>query len=155
MLIFAIFLSQFTLLLYNFLLTICLCVKDNIISTKFVRILMNHNRGCYCRTGAFKSSFFPRTIIEWNGLDLQIKNLFYPAFKKYFIDKFRQVPNSVFNVDNLIQIKLLTRLRLWLSHSKNDRFNYKFQNCKSWIVFVVLRVSQQLTSSCIAIFKFW
>ena len=120
MLIDAIFLSQFTLLLYNFLLGICFCVQDNIISTKFVRILMYHNRGCYIRTGAFKSSFFPRTIIEWNGLDLQIQNLFYPAFRKYFIDKFRRVPNSMFNVDILIEIKLLTRLRLWLSHSKQD-----------------------------------
>ena len=73
---------------------------------------MYHNRGCYSRTGAFKSSFFPRAIIEWDGLDLQIQNLLYPAFKKYFIDKFRRVPNYVFNVDNLIEIKLLTRLRL-------------------------------------------
>ena len=122
------FLSQFTLMLYNFLLAICCCVKENIISTKFVRILTYHNWGCYSRTGAFKSSFFPWTIIEWNGLDLQIQNLFYPAFKKYFIDKFRWVPNSVFNVHNPIGIKLPTRLKLWLSHSQKDRFNYKFQN---------------------------
>ena len=41
------FLGQFTLILYNLLLTICCCVKDNIIFTKFVRILIYHNQGCY------------------------------------------------------------------------------------------------------------
>ena len=37
---------QFTLILYNLLFTIFCCVKDNI-SSKFVRILMYHNQGCY------------------------------------------------------------------------------------------------------------
>ena len=41
------FLWQFTLILYNFLLAICCCVKDNIISTKFVCILMYPNQGCH------------------------------------------------------------------------------------------------------------
>ena len=27
----------------------------------------------YCRTDAFKNSFFPRTIVEWNKLDLDIQ----------------------------------------------------------------------------------
>ena len=48
-----------------------------------------------CRTEAFKSSFFPWTITKWNGLDLQIQNSSYTAFKKHFIDEFRPVPNSV------------------------------------------------------------
>ena len=38
---------SFTLILYNLLLAICCCVKDNIISTKFVCILMYHNQGGY------------------------------------------------------------------------------------------------------------
>ena len=41
------FLRQFTLILYNFFLAICCCVKDNVISTKFVRILMYPDQGCY------------------------------------------------------------------------------------------------------------
>ena len=36
--------------------TICCCVKDNIISTKFVRILMYHNQGCYSLQDVFKTS---------------------------------------------------------------------------------------------------
>ena len=82
-----------------------------------------------CRTEAFKSSFFPWTITKWNSLDLQTRNLSYTAFRKPFIDEFRQVPNSLFNIHNPVGIKLLTRLRLGLSHLNEHRFNHKFQNC--------------------------
>ena len=82
-----------------------------------------------CRTDAFKSSFFLWTITEWLSLDVQIHNLSYTAFRKDFIDEFRSVPNSVFNIHNLLGIKLLTRLSLGLSHSNEHRFNHKFQNC--------------------------
>ena len=82
-----------------------------------------------CRTEEFKSSYFPWAITEWNCLDLQIQNSSYTAFKKHFTDEFRPVPNSVFNIHNPIGIKLLTRLRLGLSHLNEHGFNYKFQNC--------------------------
>ena len=81
-----------------------------------------------CRTEAFKASFFPWAITEWNSLDLQIRNLSYTAFRKHFIDEFRPVPNSVLNIHNPIGIKLLTRLRLRLSHLNEHRFNHRFQN---------------------------
>ena len=81
------------------------------------------------RTEAFKSSFFSWTITEWNNLDLQIWNLACTAFRKHFIDEFRPAPNSVFNIHNPIDTKLLTRLRLGLSQLNEHRFNYKFQNC--------------------------
>ena len=84
------------------------------------------------RTEAFKSSFFPWTITEWNSLDLQIQNLSYTAFRKHFINEFRPIPNSVFNIHNPICIKLVTRLRLGLSHLNEHTFiNHKFQNCTS------------------------
>ena len=84
-----------------------------------------------CRAEAFKSSFFPWTITEWNSLDLQIRNLSYAAFRKHFFDEFRPTPNSVFNIHNPVGMKLLTRLRLGLSHLNEHRFNHKFQNCTS------------------------
>ena len=84
-----------------------------------------------CRTEAFKSSFFPWTITEWNRLDLQIWDLFYTTFRKHFIAKFRLLSNSVFNIHNPIDIKLLTTLRLGLSHLNEHRFNHKFQNCRN------------------------
>ena len=84
-----------------------------------------------CRTEAFKSSFFSWAITEWNSLDLQIQNLSYTAFRKQFTDEFRPIPNSVFNIHNPVGIKLLTRLRLGLSHLNECRFNHEFQNCTS------------------------
>ena len=110
-----------------------------------------------CRTEAFKSSFFPWTITKWNSLDLQTRNLSYTAFRKPFIDKFRQVPNSLFNIRNPVGIKLLTRLRLGSSHLNEHRFNHIFINFRIahiQSVFVVLRMSQQLISSCTVIFTF-
>ena len=70
-----------------------------------------------CRAEAFKSSFFPRTITESNSLDLQIL---------WWIQT-----NRLFNIHNPVGIKLLTRLRLGLSHLNEHRFNHKFQNCTS------------------------
>ena len=84
-----------------------------------------------CRTEAFKSSFFPWTITEWNSLDFQIWNLSYTASRKHFNDEFRPIPNSVFNICNPVHIKLLTRLRLGLNHLNEHRFNHKSQNCTS------------------------
>ena len=86
----------------------------------------------HCKKEAFISSFFPWTITEWSSLDLQIRILFYTAFREHFIDEFRQIPNSVFNIHNPVGIKLLTRLRLGLlSHLNEHRFNHKFQNFTS------------------------
>ena len=91
---------------------------------------MNNVTKYQCRTDAFKSSFFPWTITEWKSLDLQIRILSYTTFgKQHFIDKFRPVPNSVFNIHNPIGIKLFRRLRLGLSYLNKRRFNHKFQNC--------------------------
>ena len=104
------------------------CLITNTVHSYQTRTMDNVTK-YQCRTEAFKSSFFPWTITEWNSLDLQIRNLSYTAFRKHFIDEFRLVPNSVFNIHNPVGIKLLTRLRLGLSHLNEHRFNHKFQNC--------------------------
>ena len=65
----------------------------------------------------FKNSFFPSVVIEWNKLDLNIRNsenLF--IFKKKLLKFIRPSGNSVFKCHNPKGIKLLTRLRLGLSH---------------------------------------
>ena len=73
-----------------------------------------------CRTEAF---------ILWNNVDLQIRNLSYTAFRKHFIYEFGPILNSVFNIHNPIGLKLLTRLRLGLSHLNDHSFTHKFQKC--------------------------
>ena len=40
-------------------------------------------------------------------------------------------PHPVYNICKLIGLKLLTRLRLGLSHLNEHRFNHNFENCVS------------------------
>ena len=66
------------------------------------------------RTNIFKYSFFLCSVMEWNKLSYSIRNPTYPVFQ---------------NIQNCISLKLLTRLRLGLSHLNEHRFNHNFQNC--------------------------
>ena len=75
----------------------------------------------------FKNSFFPSVVIEWNKLDLNIRNsenLF--IFKKKLLKFIRPSGNSVFRCHNPKGIKLLTRLRFGLSHLREHKFKHDF-----------------------------
>ena len=75
----------------------------------------------------FQNSFFPSVVIEWNKLDLNIRNsenLF--IFKKKLLKFIRPSGNSIFRCHNPKGIKLLTRLRLGLSHLREHKFKHGF-----------------------------
>ena len=75
----------------------------------------------------FKNSFFPSVVIEWNKLDLNMRNsenLF--IFKKKLLEFIRPSGNSVFKCHSPKGIKLLTRLRLGLSHLRDHKFKHDF-----------------------------
>ena len=75
----------------------------------------------------FQNSFFPSVVIEWNKLDQNIRNsenLF--IFKKKLLKFIRPSGNSVFRCHNPKGIKLLTRLRLGLSHLWEHKFRHGF-----------------------------
>ena len=77
----------------------------------------------------FKNSFFPATIIEWNKLDWKIKNFeSIETFKKRILSLIRPSPNSTFNCHNPKGIKLLSWLRLGLSHLREHQFKHSFQD---------------------------
>ena len=77
----------------------------------------------------FKKTFFPSTIIEWNKLDLKIKNSeSIKTFKKRILSFIRTSPNSTFNCHNPKGTKLLSRLRLGLSHIREHKFKHSFQD---------------------------
>ena len=61
-----------------------------------------------CRTDAFKFSFFPWTITEWNKIDIKIRNSPYSIFKNYLLNEIRPKPSPLHNVHNPSGIKLLT-----------------------------------------------
>ena len=84
----------------------------------------------YSRTDIFKYSFFLSTISEWNKLDLKIqqsKTLL--TFRNALIKIGRPIPKPIYNVHNPVGLKLLTRLRLGLSHLNQHKFNHNFQDC--------------------------
>ena len=65
-----------------------------------------------CRTDAFKYSFFPWTINEWNKLNFNIRASSFNIFRANLIKIIRPIPNSVFGIFNPLGLKLITRLRL-------------------------------------------
>ena len=77
----------------------------------------------------FKNSFFPSTIIEWNKLDHNIWNSSsFNIFRKGILKFIRPSANSLFNCHNPKGIKLITRLRLGLSHLRVHQFKHSFQD---------------------------
>ena len=77
----------------------------------------------------FQNSFFPSAVIEWNKLDLNIRNSeSLNIFKKTLLNFIRPSGSTVFNCHNPKGVKLLTRLRLGLSHLREHKFKHSFQD---------------------------
>ena len=77
----------------------------------------------------FKNSYFPSTIIEWNKLDSNIHNSeTLNIFKPKILKLIRLTANSIFDCRNIFGVKLLTRLRLELSHLCEHKFQHSFQD---------------------------
>ena len=74
----------------------------------------------------FKYSYLPATIMEWNKVDVKLKkseSLTY--FRNVLLKVGRPTAKPNYNIHNPIGLKLLTRLRLGLSHVNG----HNFQNC--------------------------
>ena len=95
----------------------------------------------YSRTDAFKYSFFPSQILEWNKLERKIRQ---PStlltFRNSLLKIGRPVPKPVYNIHNPNVLKLLTRLRLGLSHLNEHKFNHNFKDCVNPLCFCSLEV---------------
>ena len=78
---------------------------------------------------AFKFLFFLWTITEWNKIDIKIWNSPYSVFRNYLLNEIRPKPSPLYNIHNPSGIKLLTRLRLGLSHLNEHKFNHNFDDC--------------------------
>ena len=78
----------------------------------------------------FENSSFLGTTTEWNDLDFSLHNASsINVFKQNTLKFIRIGPNKVFNIYNLHGLKLLTRLRLGLSHLRGHKFKYSFSDC--------------------------
>ena len=77
----------------------------------------------------FKNSFFPSAIIEWNNVDPNLRNSkSISIFKEKILNFIRPSPNSFFDFHNSKGIKVITRLRLGLSHLREHKFKHNFQD---------------------------
>ena len=69
------------------------------------------------KTNFLKNSFFPAVITEWNNLDISIHNSSSRhIFKNLTLKFIRPEPNRISSTQNFEVLKLLTRMRLSLSH---------------------------------------
>ena len=84
----------------------------------------------YCRIDAFKYSYFPHTILEWNKLDMQIRRSeSFLSFKNSLLKIGRPTAKLIYKIHNPIGLKFLTRLRLGLSQLNKHKFKHNFQDC--------------------------
>ena len=83
------------------------------------------------RTVTFNNAFFPGCSQECNNLSDDIKSLPLPiSFKKALLSFVKTSENSVFAIHDNSVIKLLTRIRLKISHLNEHKFRH---NCLSTI----------------------
>ena len=97
---------------------------------KPLKIFMIRIGTYFCRTNAFKYSFFPCIIREWNKLDLQLRNA--KSFKKFrntLLKLDRPTPDLIYRIHHPLGLKLLTRLSLGLSNLNEHRFTHNCKNC--------------------------
>ena len=86
----------------------------------------------FCRTEAFLNSFFPTCIKEWNKLDYNVKqSASFDQFRNSILKTIRPVQNNIFDICDNEGIKLLTRLRLGLSHLHKHKFEHGFRDTVS------------------------
>ena len=89
----------------------------------------NNIKHTFCRSEYFSNFFFPYTIKEWNKLSFEIRNSeSYGIFKKSLLKFIRTSPNSVFSVTDIYGIKLVTKLRVGLSHLREHKSRHNFQD---------------------------
>ena len=75
----------------------------------------------------FKNVFFPAAVIEWNYLDLSIRNSeSLSIFKKSILQFVRASPSNIYNCFKTKGIKYLRRLHLGLSHLLDHKLKHSF-----------------------------
>ena len=81
------------------------------------------------RTKVFENSLFPCCIKEWNKLNVKIRNIeSVNKFEVTFLKFVRPKENTVFDIHDTNDIKLLSSLRLNFSHLNELKFRHSFNN---------------------------
>ena len=97
---------------------------------KTIRTRNNNIPMYHCRTDCFKYSFFPSTLNEWFKLDDSIRNSeSVEIFKSKLLSLICPVQSNIYSIFDEKGLKLLTRLRLGLSHLNEHKFHHNFEDC--------------------------
>ena len=100
------------------------------------------------RSNFLKDSFFPAVISEWDSLDENIQNSSsINVFKKELLKFIWSKPKSTCNIHDTKGLKLITRLRLGLSHLGDHKFRHNFQHWYHQCILAARILKQQLIFS--------
>ena len=79
--------------------------------------------------GLFQVFFFPSTLKEWFRLDINIRNSeSISLFKSRLLSFIRPNQSNIYDIFDPVGLKLLTRIRLRLSHLNEHKFRHNFPN---------------------------
>ena len=82
-----------------------------------------------CRTEKYKNSFFPDSIISWNGIGPDIRGAkSLSVFKTNILKIIRPKKRSMFSIHHPIGIKWIFQLRVGLSPLKSHKKRHNFQD---------------------------
>ena len=90
--------------------------------SSYIEIFDKHN--------VYKNSFCLSTTDGWNNLDQDLRNSesYTFQFRSSILGFIRPSPNTFYGCQNVMAIKLVTRLRLGLSHLRENKFKQSFQD---------------------------
>ena len=114
-----------------------LCLSQKVVSTKIPTYIYNfiplkrQSQGhpntfnsFPCKTEYF-NSFFPCVIGEWNKLKPEILSSgSYNVFRKTLLNFIRPNASKVYNINDTIDIKVITRLHLGFSQLREHKFKH-------------------------------
>ena len=81
------------------------------------------------RTERFQFSFFPYCISKWNQLNPELQNsVSLQSFKRSLLLFIRPTASPIYTIHHARGLKLLTRLRLGLSHLREHKFRHNFND---------------------------
>ena len=104
------------------------------------------------RTKIFWNSFFLYAVNECNNLDNIIKlSELYIMFRKRMLNLIIPKYNETYGIHNPTVLKLLTRMRLGLSHYNYNKFNQNFRDCINPLCPCSLSLRITFTLFCTAI----
>ena len=107
-----------------------LCLTEFVPIVKSSSYSLSSNQSLYySRTERFRASFFHSSTYNWNKLDPDIqKSSPLEKYKRALMKFIRRTSANVYKIHNLLGLKLLTRLRLDLSHLREHKFRHNFND---------------------------